>query len=116
MLTIDDPASPGIEVIVADDAPAGTSTAVGATTHADFIPVKGFVNYCGGFGPFPVIVLSAVSKPLIGTPEDRILHTAGVFVGPGTLEFRTSVTSHTVTSQPAHTYCIVRLPVLPRGA
>ena len=66
VLTINDLATSGIEVIIADGEGAGILTSGGlTTTHAD-VSDDGFINFIGGLGVFNINVTTGVSKPNIG--------------------------------------------------
>src|SRR5690606_15747299 len=63
---IDDPATPGIDAILADDAPAGTPTSLGPTTHADSLSAPGVVGYQGRLGAYPLVTVTAMQQSLPG--------------------------------------------------
>ena len=68
VMTLDDLATPGIDVIVVDntDGGVGTLTTKGASTVADSQPLDGLLGFSGAVGSFIVNVTTGSSKPLIG--------------------------------------------------
>ena len=68
-LTLDDPLEPGIEVIMADDAPVGLLTPWGLTTNADNDGISGALTFIGSVGSsWGINETYAISKPLINDP------------------------------------------------
>ena len=69
VLTLDDPTTAGIDVIVSDDLGVGAFTTVGVTTDADGTAgAAGIITFLGTVGSFVVSVTTGFSKPLIGPP------------------------------------------------
>ncbi len=67
VLTLDDLGTTGIDVIVVDEGPAGTSTTKGDSTHVDAVfGTAGLIQYAGTVGDFDINVTTGISKPLIG--------------------------------------------------
>jgi hypothetical protein len=66
VLTLDDLGTPGIDVIVSDNAPILTGTKKGPTNFVDGSPTVGAVSFNGAVGTFSVNVTTGVSKPVIG--------------------------------------------------
>jgi hypothetical protein len=88
VMYLDDTATAGIDVIVADDSAVGTGTKVGNTTVADASPGVGVMLYNGVAGIFNVNVTTGISKPVIGGPQvAKIdLNSVNVSGGAGTLK------------------------------
>ena len=55
VLTVDDPLTAGVDVIVVDDGPVGTATMLGPSTHADANIGIGYTSFLGSVGAFPVV-------------------------------------------------------------
>jgi hypothetical protein len=64
-LAIDDPATAGVDVIIVDDAPAGTPTPLGGSTHADGHAGRGVILSQTPVGRHPLVVVTAISKPVL---------------------------------------------------
>jgi hypothetical protein len=88
VMYLDDTATAGIDVIVADNAALGTVTKKGLTNALDGSAPVGVITYNGGAGVFNVNVTTGVSKPIIGGPQvAKIdLNSVNVSGGAGTLE------------------------------
>jgi hypothetical protein len=85
VLTLDDPASLGIDVVIADDRLPGLSTDSGLTvSHTDLVGGAGVLSYSGAVGSFVVNVTTGVSSPLIG-PSRLDLNSIDVSGAAGTL-------------------------------
>jgi len=68
ILIIDDVSTAGLDVIVMDNAAAGTATTIpGVTTNADNTSATGALGFNGAVGSFTVNVVTGITKPLIGT-------------------------------------------------
>lgn len=90
-VVIDDPSTPQVDVIIVDNAPIGTPTPLGPSTHADSISAKGGVSYFGALGAFPVVSVTAISTPL--TSNTLMLHPLAVTgAAGGILDFWASDT------------------------
>jgi hypothetical protein len=91
VLTIDDLATPGIDVIMVDntDGGAGTGTVRGNSNFADLDPTDGIVDYSssthGAVGVFNVTLTTGISKPQIG-PAKIDVFSLSVSGGSGQLE------------------------------
>lgn len=81
-IVLDDPATPGIDVIVADDAPAGFATPLGPTTHPDLQVAAGGLYYLGPVGRFRSVVGWATGRAVLG---NQLLFQVAPRGGPGTL-------------------------------
>jgi hypothetical protein len=101
ILTLDDPSTDGVDVIVVDNSPVGTATVLGPSTHVDANSIIGATTYSGSVGVFPIAVATAVSKPLAGgTEPDVHLTGLGLSCGPGSLIIGTSDTGFSVPPGP----------------
>ena len=83
VLTLDDAASGGIEVIVADNLGAGVFLPGSGltTTHADALGDVGVILFDGPIGDFLTNTVTGISKPLLGPPGEMLLagvHTSNV--------------------------------------
>jgi hypothetical protein len=108
VLTIDDAATAGIEIIIVDQefaAAVGTTiTAVGATTKGDGDASVGNIFYSGTIGVFDVTFNATVaSKPGIGNTVDLAqIHLNNISIsssGPGDLEFKVTDTDFLLDNQ-----------------
>ena len=100
VLTLDDLATPGIDVIVIDDAAALSVSAGGSvSTIVDGFTGSGVVNFSGTVGSFTVNITTAISKPVIGAPGAMLdLNSVNVTGGgPGTLVISTTDTDYDYT-------------------
>jgi uncharacterized repeat protein (TIGR01451 family) len=69
VLVIDNPATVGVlDVIVVDNAPAGTPSALGVSTLGDANAVAGFVQSLTPVGNFTSNISIGISKPALGAP------------------------------------------------
>jgi hypothetical protein len=114
VLVVDDLATAAIDVIIVDEAVAGTPTAFGPSTIADPTigapGVIGFSSILGipaifGSGVFSVQINVAQSKPVIGIPTfptARIDVVDGTTGGPGTVEVWTTDTGYVLPFAPAY--------------
>lgn len=85
ILTLDDAASGGIEVIVADNVGAGIFLPDSGltTTHADGSDDLGIVVFDGSIGDFVLNTAAGISKPVLGPPGEMGLFSVNSSVGPG---------------------------------
>jgi hypothetical protein len=90
VLSVDNLATAGIDVIVVDGLPAGTPTAIGVSTLADVDALaNGFISVNGALGVWSYNVTTGLSKPAIGgvTQPTMDLNTVDVTSsGPATLK------------------------------
>jgi len=102
VMTLDDTATAGIDIIVSDNAPVPTGTKVGPTNTTDNAPVVGTINYNGSVGIFNVNVTTGVSKPLIGGPQiaKLDLNSVNVSGGAGTLKIMLTDTDFSLPNIP----------------
>ena len=102
VISLDDLSTPGIDVIVADDAPIGTLTAHGLTTVADTAIGGGIVGFAGGVGSFSANVTTGLSQPIIGgsTVARLDLSSVNVSGGLGTLNILLTDTDYLLDGQP----------------
>lgn len=77
-LVLDDLSTPQIDVIIVDDAPVGTPTALGLSTHADQSnSTLGEIYFSGSTAQFQLARTSAKSKPLVpDAPQPQIVLTS----------------------------------------
>lgn len=90
VLTLDDLATPGIDVIMVDEVspinPPTVSTGKGdATTVDGALGTAGVITYSGAVGGFTVNVATGVSKPNLGPMPQLHLNSVNVSGGAGTL-------------------------------
>jgi hypothetical protein len=89
VLSVDNLGTVGIDVIVVDGLPAGTPTAIGASTLADVDAANGFISVNGALGAWSYNVTSGFSKPAIGGVTQPMMDLNTVDVtssGPATLK------------------------------
>jgi len=94
-MTLDDLATPDVDVIVVDNQPVGTVTSRGLSTHQDVDPIVGSVVFGGMVGDFFVgPTTGGVSKPVLGAlNEARIdLHLDLAYLGFSVGRFQAIVT------------------------
>lgn len=70
ILVLDDPNTPGVDVIVVDNMPVGTMTPRGPSNYADASATLGEIYYSGAAGSFSMNRVTARSKPLIGFADE----------------------------------------------
>jgi len=87
VLSLDDPATGLIDVIVADNAPIGTGTVKGLTNFVDPNPTVGAVDFVGAIPGtvWTVNVDSGISKPVLGPAEIDMFAVHVSTTGAGTL-------------------------------
>jgi hypothetical protein len=86
-LVLDDLSTAAIDVIVVDNMPAGTLTALGPSTHADAAADLGNIFYNGPAGTFTTNRTTALSDPEVGSPTEPEIRINSSNLGstPGTL-------------------------------
>jgi CshA-type fibril repeat protein len=76
-LVIDDLSTPGIDHIIVDGSPVGTSTALGTSTQLDAAPeTQGQVSFSGSTARFSFVKVQALSKPFLTSTSPDIQITA----------------------------------------
>jgi hypothetical protein len=76
-LAIDDLSTPGIDHIIVDGSPVGTSTALGTSTQLDAAPeTQGQVSFSGSTARFSFVKVQALSKPFLTSTSPDIQITA----------------------------------------
>jgi hypothetical protein len=102
VLTIDDPTTSGIDIIVSDGQTAGFVTDSGLTTNRDDGGIAdGAITFNGAVGSFTVNVVTGVSDPLI-SPGQLDLNSINVSGGVGDLVIGLTDTGYT-GAVPAYT-------------
>jgi hypothetical protein len=86
VLTVDDPSTSGIDVIIADGFGAGHITASGlTTTHADTFATAGAIVFAGPVGTWSITINTGISKPALGPPPEMHMSSDAVSTGAGAL-------------------------------
>lgn len=97
MMTIDDLATPGVDVIITDDV-----VTAGEPKLSDGSPgVTGMITYTNGVGAFIVAVTTAISKPILGNASLAMIDVNNISVsgGAGTLRIIVTDTDFSLASQ-----------------
>ena len=99
-LTIDDLSTPGVDHIIVDGSPVGTSTVLGASTVLDAAPeTQGQVSFSGSTAKFSFVKVQALSKPfLTGASPDIQITAAFKSSAPGQIVVKATDGCYGVTS------------------
>lgn len=106
VLSLDDLGTPGIDALIGDDAPIGTGTTRGPTTHADISPLVDTImfdsNLGGPVGRFINVNVYSFKDPnYIGSPtEARLALSSASVSGAGTLKIMATATDYLLPTQP----------------
>ena len=120
VMTLDDVATAGIDVIVADALGAGATSSGGfLTTDADGSPTSGVVFFMGPVGGFNVNITTGLSKPAIGDLYEALLDLNSVNVSGargGTLDIWLTDTDFLVAGQPRSTRLVSEIGGTTQGS
>jgi hypothetical protein len=93
VMTLDDLGTPGIDVIISDDALLGTVTKKGLTNFADGSAGLGVINFNGLVSPtFNINITTGISKPIIGGPNRARIDLNSVNVSGGAGQLKIELT------------------------
>lgn len=93
-LVLDDPSTPGLDIIIVDNAPIGTRTALGVSNAADFYDsIEGLIFYLGPVGNISSVAVSSTSTRTTPGADPEIIVSGQILsAGAGKIDIITTDT------------------------